>query len=542
MATQSCPHCAQQVRAGAFCSSCGKALGATACPGCRAQIRPGARFCPACGSATAASAAQSSTAPLLDGQRWVRRPDELAIRFAEVALEKRFFARELVVEEGTTGLVYQGGRFASALSPGIHRFGGLLESLSNALSSANPVSFVLVETAPVPLAFAIEDLPAQDGDRVDVALGLSVAVELPEVFAQSALRGQQRLTREELRSILAAAVSAGVASTMAAHPLEQFADDFIARAHLTDGLRSSLRDLLDRLGLTLEAVDSIAIASRRAAAARELDDEALRLLVEAQKAELTVDARVATASREERLRDAGHESQKLALDRRADLGDAEHGVVKSEQQRAQELAAAREAERLRVDAERHAHELTKAEKQRRQDLLLHEESERKRLEIEKAEGRQDLDLMGQMMAMKLEAERSRKATDLQVEMTRLEALKELSVEKILALNPNLSPVAAQALAAKFQADAGAERLSDQREMLAMQQAMTQQHLQQMGALMSKTVEAVTQVAGAARGMIAAPQLAVPALTSGATRYCDRCGTGASPGEAFCAGCGQSLSE
>ncbi len=224
-----------------------------------------------------------------------------------------------------------------------------------------------------------------------------------------------------------------------------------------------------------------------------------------------------------------------------------------------------------------------SDERREKDATFEDSRRRSEIQLDREEQQNQLDMLRQAQAIrmerenaehqrKLEAENAARAHEEAMQKQQLEAKLEnqriyagMTVEQIMAANPDISPEAAKALAQKFGADSKDELLkareadmarqsAQQMEMMRMMQQMAmagmgvnQRHQQEMMA--AKQAELDRTRMDATRGedrLLAGVQSAVTAAGAAfsgkapAAAKCPTCGANLEPGSSFCGECGNAV--
>lgn len=230
---------------------------------------------------------------------------------------------------------------------------------------------------------------------------------------------------------------------------------------------------------------------------------------------------------------------------------------------------------LRYETEVENQRLANNIKRKEAEDRYQEEKRQRQIQLEKEEGLSQLELLKQAQAIRIEreeVEHKRKLEELkassEAELERNKLYAGMSVEQIMAINPNISPAAAAALAEKFKSESSEDKLkmamaqkdemrsfmesqmslmrdmiiennSTRKEMLkakddeiARVRADSNSHESRYAHVMETTVQAVSGVTEGKKKQ--------SSNSSKDVIICHACGAVNSDGSAFCAECGESL--
>ena len=180
--------------------------------------------------------------------RWVREPEDFAVRLGEKDLSG-LFSRRIVIEDGTTGLLIIQGRFDRTLGPGEHVLEGGVLSI---LKGKDKKHIVLVNLGDVMLHVTLPRLLTRD----PVPFGMQTAITLrftpgrEAIFLSNLMSGKESVQVSDLRNLVYAEMNEAAQEWAGGHTIRELADDLSLRDELAMILESSMRGLLDRYGLT----------------------------------------------------------------------------------------------------------------------------------------------------------------------------------------------------------------------------------------------------------------------------------------------------
>ena len=191
-----CSRCGARSPAGAkFCSQCGNPIsgGKIRCPKCKAKLDSAARFCGSCGSPVALDRDSR-----VSRHRWARGPGDFATRI-EVEDLKGLFKKELIVEEGTTALLFSEGKLTGTLASGSYDFAGAVKVVLG-LDKIKSATVLLVDAGDLELDFDVKGRFTKDPVKVDVKLMTIVNLENPAFFYRNVMKGRKSYSLHDLRS------------------------------------------------------------------------------------------------------------------------------------------------------------------------------------------------------------------------------------------------------------------------------------------------------------------------------------------------------
>jgi hypothetical protein len=229
-----------------FCRICGTPApdADTNCGRCGATVAMSSKFCWSCG----ADLAQMRKSPLF-GNRWVRGPDDFAIRVDEWDL-KGFLTKGLNVEHGTTGMIFQQGRFCGYIESGSYDMNGFLKKL-NHFNQTTPTSVVLVDVGDVELHVEAVKLRSKGQLDVDAILKAVVRLKDPDPFFTNAFKGRNHLTVGYLGNSLADELRLALQAYVGARPVAELYGNANLRSDVEQQVQSEMEPLLQRIGLEL---------------------------------------------------------------------------------------------------------------------------------------------------------------------------------------------------------------------------------------------------------------------------------------------------
>ena len=203
-----------------------------------------------------------------------------------------------------------------------------------------------------------------------------------------------------------------------------------------------------------------------------------------------------------------------------------------------------------------------------------EEKRQRQLQLEKEESLSQLELLKQAQAIRIEreeAEHRRKLEEMktssEAELERNKLYAAMSVEQIMAINPNISPAAAAALAEKFKSESSEDKLKmamsqkdEMRSFMESQMSLMRDMIVDNNSIRKDMLKAKDDEIARVRAdsnshesryahVMETTVQAVSGVTDGKKKQssnskdviiCPACGSANSDGSAFCAECGESL--
>ena len=242
------PECGGRVpKAAKFCRLCGApaANADTSCGRCGAEVATSSTFCWKCG----ANLAETQKAPLF-GSRWVRDADSFAIRVDQWDV-KGFLTKGLIVEHGTSGLVFQKGRLCGSVDPGSYDMNGFLKRLNN-FNQTTPTSVVLADAGDVELHLEAIKLHSRENLEVDAIFKAIVRLRDPEKFFTNAFKSRNQLTLGYLANSLTDELGMALQAFVGSRPVEELYHNANLRQDVERQMQLELEPILERIGLEME--------------------------------------------------------------------------------------------------------------------------------------------------------------------------------------------------------------------------------------------------------------------------------------------------
>lgn len=243
-----CPNCGKDVAANAsYCGNCGFRLASDTrrCGACGAENRGDAQYCGRCGRSL-----DQAEQPEILAHRWARREQDFAVRIESADL-KGFLKRGIKVEPGTNAMVIERGATRGTFPPGEYTLGTVGQRVRDWFTGDIPerVTVLLVSVTATDLEFNLGGRFTSDPLPIGLALRLQVEVEEPGKFLVNVLRGNERLSLDDIRQYLYPEVTAVADRWLRQHTLEQLTGDLSQLAQLELALEEALRTTFSQTGL-----------------------------------------------------------------------------------------------------------------------------------------------------------------------------------------------------------------------------------------------------------------------------------------------------
>ena len=245
----------------------------------------------------------------LFNNRWEREPDDFAATVSERDLAG-FTTKNIVIEEGTTGLLLVQGRFDRRLEPGPHQLEG---GLGAVFVGRERKVVVLVTLSDVMLFITLPRLLTRD----PVPFGVQTAITLrftpgrEAIFLNNLMSGKESLTSHDLRNLVYSEINEAAQIWAGGHTIKELADDLSLRDELALALENHIRPVLERSGLTFGRMEVREFKC-------EIWDKSVNMRVETslqvtqEQAELQGRKRLFDLVVETDLQDLAEETQKVA--------------------------------------------------------------------------------------------------------------------------------------------------------------------------------------------------------------------------------------
>ncbi|MBN1506066.1 MAG: hypothetical protein JW955_04425 [Sedimentisphaerales bacterium] len=229
-----------------FCRVCGAPApdADTNCGRCGVVVSTSSRHCWNCGVDLA-----EMRKPKLFANRWVREPDDFAVRLDEWDV-KGFLTKGLIVDHGTAGLVFQQGRFCGSIDGGSYDMNGFLRKL-NHFNQTTPTAVVLVEAGDVELHMEGIRLRSREQLEVDAIFKAVVRLKDPEQFFTNAFKGRNHLTVGYLANSLMDELRGALQTYVGARPVADLYSNTNLRRDVEQQMQSEMEPLLQRIGLEM---------------------------------------------------------------------------------------------------------------------------------------------------------------------------------------------------------------------------------------------------------------------------------------------------
>jgi len=232
------------------CASCGTQFGDEIYCACGSARPAGSRFCPFCGMDDLGNRKRQTE--LTESQEtWQRKEKDFATVFTQSELMSKGLD-QFVINAGTTGMLYQRGRFVGALNPGPHRFKSLGDRFSR-FREKDAFQVVLMDVGDMVLPFTIENLAHGDDmrsfDKKNLQLLLIFRMENPDLFQVNVIKDQKHLELSWLRTRIEKTLDQRVREAIKQNPAMLDEDNLGQRLHML--LLDHFEESLNRMGMKL---------------------------------------------------------------------------------------------------------------------------------------------------------------------------------------------------------------------------------------------------------------------------------------------------
>jgi len=303
-----CQHCNRQISSQAnFCPYCGKptATGTVACPQCRATVPANATFCPHCRYQLT-----GDVAPQVQGQRWVKNPDDFAAR-VEVDDIPGYFRRDLIVEPGTQAVILVNGRNeAGVVGPGRYTLKALTDQVVP-LRQAKTLTAILVDVGETPLEFTVSDLLTRDPLSITLDCRVVARVHNAALFLVNFMKGRRTVTRSHLRQYLFDEIQNAAAEAVARYSVAELSGNLALKEELAMHIEAHLMETFKGMGLKFDRVSALNFRHEQWDEIRRVKTEYF-LQISKEEAELEGRKRLLDALDEKELLEIAQETKKVA--------------------------------------------------------------------------------------------------------------------------------------------------------------------------------------------------------------------------------------
>ncbi len=185
----------------------------------------------------------------LFGNRWVRDDDSFAVRIDEWDV-KGTLTKGLDVEHGTTGMVFQQGRYCGCVDGGRYDMNGFLKKVNN-FNQTTPTAIVLVDAGDVELHLEAIKLYSQEHLEVDAIFKAMVRLRDPEKRFTNAFKGRNHLTVGYLANSLMDELRAALQTYVGGRPVDDLYNNADLRKDVERQMQLELEPILERIGLEM---------------------------------------------------------------------------------------------------------------------------------------------------------------------------------------------------------------------------------------------------------------------------------------------------
>ncbi|AVR96549.1 hypothetical protein [Pseudoduganella armeniaca] len=226
--------------------------GGARCPRCGQQSGGADGYCGGCGLSLGAP----RSAPVLQENRWIPAPDELAVYFGVRALSG-IFSKTLRVPASTRAYILQ-GETATEVTQGEYELEGFFQRLNNLLRDQH-AEILITRSTPLPVAFAFDDLATSEHLRIAARFTVGIKVEQVAAFGQHFMTAPGTVTTRHLQELLAPMVRQIVAEFVGARSLRELHANPDLRLQLDERLQAALKLRLADFGLAAVQVETLAL-------------------------------------------------------------------------------------------------------------------------------------------------------------------------------------------------------------------------------------------------------------------------------------------
>ncbi len=276
------PECRRPIlRTASFCRHCGTPAthADTNCGRCGSTIGSTAKFCWKCGADQSELGKER-----LFNNRWVREEEDYAIRIQECDV-KGFLNKGLIVEHGTSALIFQQGRFCGTVDPGRYDVNGFLKRV-NHFNQTTPTSVVLIDAGDVTLHLDALKLHSREQVDVDASFKAVVCLREPERFYTNAFKGRNILSVGYLAGSLADEIRGALQTYVGGHSVEDLYGNTALRPEVERQMQLAVEPILERIGLEMVQLRFVDFFCPTYDPIRERESE---LYVETRNADIDID-------------------------------------------------------------------------------------------------------------------------------------------------------------------------------------------------------------------------------------------------------------
>jgi len=252
---QKCPNpeCGAEVKSDQkFCLKCGEKLpGGTIRCTCGQSIPANAKFCTSCGRETKDTDATSiiNKQPNIVHGKWARAQDDFAAR-VEASDLKGIFTKGLVIEPGTTALLFAGGKHEGTLESGSYDLGGLKKKIVD-LNFSKKYSAVLIDSSDVPFDIIVNKIYTKDDLPVDIEVSLSLKISKPLSFFQNLFKSRLSFPISEFKGILFKEMQNYLNGALSKINFEELSTSRDSLERIENGLSEHMKASLERNGIMI---------------------------------------------------------------------------------------------------------------------------------------------------------------------------------------------------------------------------------------------------------------------------------------------------
>jgi len=347
------PTCGYRVKKAARrCSKCGapSPRGWRKCPSCGKWVGVESGHCWSCGT----NLHPDDQVAMADGH-WQKPVGVLARRVDVGDVKQLLHKGKIIVEEGSSAILLQGGKFKDLLQAGVHTLDSLGRRINN-WGDPPPRVVVMVDSGDLVFPIRVEDLRSSEDFPVELyaeaVIRLCPGGKQAHAFMENVFKDSRELSFEDFEDLLKNEIRYAVKNTCNTSTVEDLFRDPLLRSRIEDELSQVMKVSQERYGFTVIRVSSAEFSGKEYEMLRQKNseveikrrqiefDEKLRQLLSKENmekfsSEAELEEYVAQLAQEKEVKDE-HRDQELSLLKLAHRGEVD--VVEAEQAMAAEMA------------------------------------------------------------------------------------------------------------------------------------------------------------------------------------------------------------
>ena len=195
------------------------------------------------------------SAPIAGGVRWTRQSGEFARRIEAKDL-RGILSRNLDVDEGTRGLLFQYGAYHGDLSPGRHTIESVTQRIKS-LIFTSPISALIVDDGQNRLRLEANRLLTSDDQEVSAAAIVVVELADPLKLFVNMVRGEQVLTIDKVCGFFQPGIGQALSHLVRSATIRDLAHPYELGERLEDDIRTRMADSFSSAGLRFVRLDFV---------------------------------------------------------------------------------------------------------------------------------------------------------------------------------------------------------------------------------------------------------------------------------------------